>query len=356
MHSLEKLHKPLKIEEFNTYQAVDWNAPVDDFTKMFYDQNKNQFWVPEEFSIPLDLPSWNKLTEDEHDTFIKVLGGLTLLDTEQTEEGMLSIANVTKHSQRKALLMFMGAMEGIHAQSYSEIFQTVATKQERIRLFEWISENKNLQYKANQIGRYYKALHRNWFVKIFKKTTKLDICKALIASVYLESFLFYSGFYYPLYLYGQGKMMQSGDIINLIIRDESIHGVYVGLLFQEIYKYELTDEERVKIEEFANDLLIDLYNNEVEYADTLYNKIGLSADVKAYVRYNANKALMNLGFDSYFEEDECQFSSIVQNGLETKTKNSDFFSQKQNGYTKAVVEPIKTEDFGNILDLPHMQY
>lgn len=356
MHSLEKLHKPLKIEEFNTYQAVDWNAPVDDFTKMFYDQNKNQFWVPEEFSIPLDLASWNKLTEDEHDTFIKVLGGLTLLDTEQTEEGMLSIANVTKHSQRKALLMFMGAMEGIHAQSYSEIFQTVATKQERIRLFEWISENKNLQYKANQIGRYYKALHRNWFVKIFKKTTKLDICKALIASVYLESFLFYSGFYYPLYLYGQGKMMQSGDIINLIIRDESIHGVYVGLLFQEIYKYELTDEERVKIEEFANDLLIDLYNNEVEYADTLYNKIGLSADVKAYVRYNANKALMNLGFDSYFEEDECQFSSIVQNGLETKTKNSDFFSQKQNGYTKAVVEPIKTEDFGNILDLPHMQH
>ena len=30
-------------------------------------------------------------------------------------------------------------------------------------------------------------------------------------------------------------MMQSGEIINLIIRDESIHGVYIGLLAQEIF-------------------------------------------------------------------------------------------------------------------------
>ena len=337
-------YEPLSIEEFKVYEAVDWNSPIDDFTKMFYDQNKNQYWVPEELSIPLDLPSWSQLSKEEKDTYIKVLGGLTLLDTEQTNEGMHFISGKTENSQRKALLSFMGALEGIHAQSYSEIFQTLSTKSERVELFNWIKENKNIQYKANQIGYFYNALDVGSKVKV----SNMDYCKALIASVFLESFLFYSGFYYPLYMYGQGKLMQSGDIINLIIRDESIHGVYIGLLFQEKYKYELTDDEREYLQNFAYYFMLDLYGNEVEYTDTVYNKVGLSADVKAFVRCNANKAMMNLGFDPHFEEQDVRFSSIVLNGMETKTKNSDFFSQKQTSYTKAVVERLEDDDFSEV--------
>ncbi len=37
-----------------------------------------------------------------------------------------------------------------------------------------------------------------------KEGDVLSLYKALVASVYLESFLFYSGFYYPLYFAGQG--------------------------------------------------------------------------------------------------------------------------------------------------------
>ena len=48
---------------------------------------------------------------------------------------------------------------------------------------------------------------------------------ARVSSVFLETFLFYSGFYYPLYLAGQGKMTTSGEIIRKILLDESIHGV-----------------------------------------------------------------------------------------------------------------------------------
>ncbi|MFQ3843361.1 class 1b ribonucleoside-diphosphate reductase subunit beta [Staphylococcus pseudoxylosus] len=328
----------------NNLEAVDWNTPVDTFTKMFYDQNKNQFWIPEEFSIPLDLPSWNKLTVEERDVYIHVLGGLTLLDTEQTEEGMLHVAKATDHSQRKALLMFMGAMEGIHADSYSTIFQTLASKSDRNELFEWVKGNKNLQYKAKSVVTYYRELEKDDY-------TYIDLAKAYIASVFLETFLFYSGFYYPLYQYGQGKVMQSGDVINMIIRDESIHGVYIGLLFQELFRDKLNEVEKKAVYDFSIELLEDLYANEVEYTDSVYNKIGLSADVKAFVRYNANKAMMNLGFDSYFDEKDCEFSSIVLNGLDTKTKNSDFFSQKQNGYTKAVVTPLEDSDFVEILQL-----
>ncbi|PFP97746.1 ribonucleotide-diphosphate reductase subunit beta, partial [Bacillus cereus] len=74
-------------------------------------------------------------------------------------------------------------------------------------------------------------------------TSKKSLYLAMVASVFLESFLFYSGFFYPLYLAGQGRMVASGEIINLILRDESIHGVYISMLAQELYQ-ELTPQEQ----------------------------------------------------------------------------------------------------------------
>ncbi|MEC2288590.1 ribonucleotide-diphosphate reductase subunit beta, partial [Bacillus velezensis] len=120
------------------------------------------------------------------------------------------------------------------------------------------------------------------------------------------------------------------------------HGVYVGLLAQEIFNKQ-TEAKKAELREFAVELLEELYHNELEYTEDLYDQVGLSHDVKKFIRYNANKALMNLGFDPYFEEED--INPIVLNGLNTKTKSHDFFSMKGNGYKKATVEPIKDEDF-----------
>ncbi|MGE4662949.1 ribonucleotide-diphosphate reductase subunit beta, partial [Bifidobacterium breve] len=80
----------------------------------------------------------------------------------------------------------------------------------------------------------------------------------------------------------------SGEIINLIIRDEAIHGVYVGLLAQEIYNKQ-SEEEKHRLEMFALSLLEKLYKNEIEYTEDVYAEVGLAHDVKKFVRYNANK-------------------------------------------------------------------
>ncbi|MCY9186635.1 class 1b ribonucleoside-diphosphate reductase subunit beta [Bacillus halotolerans] len=316
------------------YDAANWSQHEDDFTQMFYNQNVKQFWLPEEIALNGDLLTWKYLGKNEQDTYMKVLAGLTLLDTEQGNTGMPIIAdNVTGH-QRKAVLNFMAMMENaVHAKSYSNIFMTLAPTEQINEVFEWVKENKYLQKKAQIIVELYKNI---------KKDDEISLFKAMVASVYLESFLFYSGFYYPLYFYGQGKLMQSGEIINLIIRDEAIHGVYVGLLAQEIFNKQSSDKKE-ELKRFAYELLNTLYENELEYTEDLYDGIGLTHDVKKFIRYNANKALMNLGFESYFEDEE--INPIVLNGLSTKTKSHDFFSMKGNGYKKATVEPIKNEDF-----------
>jgi ribonucleoside-diphosphate reductase beta chain len=316
--------------------AANWNEKNDGFTQMFWDQNTSQFWLEKEIVLSSDKNTWMELTVAEQETFKKVLAGLTLLDTEQGSEGMPLIQLHTKDAQRKAVVSFMGTMEHVHAKSYSSIFTTLATDEEIDALFEWVNNNPLMQYKALRVAEYYRRLFT-------PDITKYDLYMAKVASVFLESYLFYSGFFYPLYLAGQGKMTASGEIINLIIRDEAIHGVYIGLLAQELFR-ELTEEEQLRAVAEAKELMLDLYENELAYAEEVYNEIGLTEEVNRFIRYNANKAMMNLALEPLFEDED--INPIVENGLKTDSKNHDFFSVKGNSYVKATnVEKLTDDDF-----------
>ncbi|MFD2704666.1 class 1b ribonucleoside-diphosphate reductase subunit beta [Salibacterium lacus] len=316
------------------FDAANWAEHDDGFTQMFFDQNVKQFWLPEEIPLNNDELTWESLSEAEQETYMRVLAGLTLLDTEQGNVGMARIAEHVGGHQRKALISFMTMMENaVHAKSYSNIFLTFAPIEKIDELFEWVKRNPYLQRKTQIVDEHYRNIVEGDDISLYK---------AMAASVMLESFLFYSGFYYPLYFYGQGKLMQAGEIINLIIRDEAIHGVYIGLLAQEIYNRQ-SPEQQAELKTFVSDLLYELYENELEYTEELYDAVGLADDVKKFLRYNADKAMMNLGFDAKFNETDV--NPIVVNGLDTKTKSHDFFSMKGTGYKKATVEPLRDEDF-----------
>ena len=306
-------------------RAVNWNKKEDDFSLMFWKQNIAQFWTEEEIAVSSDKNTWVQLSKEEQIAYKRVLGGLTLLDTKQGGEGMPLVLVHLENLQAKSVLAFMGAMEEVHAKSYSHIFTTLATEEEIDDIFDWVDNHPLLEKKAGIITSYYRRLLK-------PEVTKKELYMAMVASVFLESYLFYSGFFYPLYLAGQGKLTASGEIINLIIRDESIHGVFVGILAQQIFA-ELSAEEQQEVQKETQELLMELYEIEMAYTEEIYTSIGLVEDVNRFVRYNANKGLMNLGLEPKFEEEE--INPIVLNGLRTDTKNHDFFSVKGNGYVKA---------------------
>ncbi|MDW3827571.1 class 1b ribonucleoside-diphosphate reductase subunit beta [Staphylococcus saprophyticus] len=317
-------------------KAVNWNTQ-EDMTNMFWRQNISQMWVETEFKVSKDIASWKTLTDPEKEAFKKALAGLTGLDTHQADDGMPLIMLHTTDLRKKAVYSFMAMMEQIHAKSYSHIFTTLLPSSETNYLLDkWVIEEPHLKYKSDKIINNY---HKLWG----KEASIYDQYIARVSSVFLETFLFYSGFYYPLYLAGQGKMTTSGEIIRKILLDESIHGVFTGMDAQSL-RNELSESEKLQADQEMYKLLDDLYKNEVAYTHSLYDDIGLAEDVLNYVRYNGNKALSNLGFDSYFEERE--FNPIIENALDTTTKNHDFFSVKGDGYTLALnVEALKDEDF-----------
>ena len=192
-------------------RAVNWNKKEDDFSLMFWKQNIAQFWTEEEIAVSSDKNTWVQLSKEEQIAYKRVLGGLTLLDTKQGGEGMPLVLVHLENLQAKSVLAFMGAMEEVHAKSYSHIFTTLATEEEIDDIFDWVDTHPLLEKKAGIITSYYRRLLKS-------EVTKKELYMAMVASVFLESYLFYSGFFYPLYLAGQGKLTASGEIINLIIR------------------------------------------------------------------------------------------------------------------------------------------
>lgn len=318
------------------YTGVNWNTPENDYVQMFWEQNIKQFWIDTEYLPSSDIASWNSLDPVMKQTYMRALGGLTLLDTMQSNVGMPKIIDHIPGLQCKAVLGFMCMMESIHAKSYSTIFTTVANKEEIEEIFSWIQIQPQLQYKAAVIDSYYQKLTN-------EDLDDYDIYMALVASVMLESFLFYSGFFLPLYLSGNGKMTASADIIKKIVQDESIHGVFVGLLAQEKFQTLepwLQEVARGQITE----LVTDLFTNESKYTDYLYTDIDLSSEVKEFLKYNANKALMNLGLEPMYTHEE--INPIVLNGLNSETTQHDFFSKKSTNYEVALnIKPLHDEDF-----------
>jgi ribonucleoside-diphosphate reductase beta chain len=184
----------------------------------------------------------------------------------------------TPHEE--AVLNNIQFMESVHAKSYSSIFSTLNTKKEIDDIFAWTNSNQYLQYKAERIN------------EIYKNGTPLE---KKIASVFLETFLFYSGFYTPLYYLGNNKLANVAEIIKLIIRDESVHGTYIGYKFQLGFN-ELSEPEQNDLKDWMYNLLYELYENEERYTEELYDDLGWTEEVKTFLRYNANKALMNLGY------------------------------------------------------------
>ena len=190
-------------------QAVNWNRLEDPLDRATWDKLISQFWVSSRVPVSNDTGDWSKLSAPEKDLFNKVFGGLTLLDTLQGEVGNNEIAKDSRTQHELAVFRNIAYMECIHAESYSTIFSTFCTMKDIDGIFEWTATNPYIVKKTEIVQ------------DIYENGTPLQ---KKVASVFLESFLFYSGFFTPLYYAGLGKMKNTAEIIKLILRDENVHG------------------------------------------------------------------------------------------------------------------------------------
>lgn len=125
--------------------------------------------------------------------------------------------SLTPHEE--AVLSNISFMEAVHARSYSSIFSTLCQTKDVDAAYARVKKIPHPAQGADRFG----TLRQRRTVE------------EKIASVFLESFLFYSGFWLPMYFSSRGKLTNTADLIRLIIRDEAVHGYYIGYKYQKVW-------------------------------------------------------------------------------------------------------------------------
>lgn len=311
-------------------KTLNWNIEEDVFDEYVWDKATAQFWLDTRVPVSNDLSDWRTLSETEKNIINQVVGGLALLDTLQSEEGVNKIRADARTRKEAAVINNFLMMESIHAKSYGTILTSLNENVVIDQVYHWMNNDPQMQYKVRRINEIYQTGN-----PLQKK----------VASVFLEGILYYDNFFLPLWYRGQNKLANLSEIIKLIIRDESVHGTYLGYKFQLGFA-ELNAEEQVAFKIWMDDLLDDFLENEFIFTEKLYAPLDLVDDVKQFIRYNANKSLQNMGFDARFEQATIEeIHPLVKNGISTETANHDFFSQVGAGYLLGNVEAMTADDY-----------
>lgn len=312
------------------HKSMNWQLVEDEFDEYVWDKATAQFWLDTRVPVSNDLLDWQQLSEVEKTVVKKGVGGLALLDTLQSEEGLYAIKKNHRTQKELAVLTDFNFMESIHAKTYGTILISLNTFKDIEAIYDWMNNDPRMQFKARKINEYY------------QNGTVLQV---MVASVFLEGILYYSNFFIPLWYRGQNKLANLAELIKLVIRDESVHGTYLGYKFRLGFD-ELSDSEQADFKVWMYAFLDELLDNEFAYTNEVYAEIGLTEDIKTFVKYNANKALQNMGFEAYFDyATASDVNPIVMNGISIETANHDFFSQVGAGYLMGEAEAMADEDY-----------
>ncbi|KFJ05557.1 ribonucleoside-diphosphate reductase subunit beta [Bifidobacterium tsurumiense] len=317
--------QPLKLIDRVT--AINWNRLEDEKDLEVWDRLTGNFWLPEKVPVSNDIPTWQKMSEEEHTLTMRVFTGLTLLDTIQGTVGAVSLIPDALTPHEEAVYTNISFMESVHAKSYSSIFSTLCSTKEIDAAFAWSEENEYLQKKAKIVLDYYEGDSRSsarWLPPCSNpsSSTADSTCLCIFSS--------------------HAKLTNTADVIRLIIRDEAVHGYYIGYKYQKGLAM-VSEAERDEMQDYTYDLLNELYDNEVNYTESLYAGVGLVEDVEKFLRYNGNKALMNLGYPALFPAEICDVNPAIIASLSPNAdENHDFFSGSGSSYVMG--KAVETDD------------
>ncbi|MDN6460381.1 MAG: class 1b ribonucleoside-diphosphate reductase subunit beta [Corynebacterium flavescens] len=308
-------------------RPINWNRVSDEKDLEVWNRLTSNFWLPEKVPLSNDLNDWNRLGEVERRLTMRVFTGLTLLDTVQATVGEISQIQDAQTEHEEAVYTNIAFMQAVHARSYSSVFSTLTSSKEIEDAYAWAINNETLQARAKKVMVHYYGD---------------DPLKRKVSSTLLSSLLLYAGFYLPLYFSVHARLTNTADMIRLILRDKAVHGYYSGYKYQRGLEH-VDEAKRQEMKEFTYELIQELYDLELKYSGELYEPLGLMDDVAIFVRYNANKALMNLGYPNLFPHEECQVNPKILAALAPGSdENHDFFSGSGSSYI--IGKAVETSD------------
>lgn len=305
---------------------LNWDDVRYSWAYPLYKNMLGNFWTPFEINMSNDIKQWQfEVSDEEQDSFYKIIGLLAFLDSVQTDYSS-RIADYITDSSVNALMIILAQQEVVHNHSYSYVLSSLAPKAKQDEIFEYWKHDMVLRERNDFIAKGYESFIDNM--------TPVTMLKSLVYDVILEGLFFYTSFAFFYDLARQGKMTASSQMINYINRDEQLH----VLLFTNIFKEILHEnpELREGLEQFVYDTFEEAVRLEIKWSHYIIGSKfdGINGhDLEEYVKFTANKLLVQLGFDKLYPNAR-NTMGWIKYFEDIDSSKQDFFEGKSRQYTK----------------------
>ena len=284
------------------------------------------FWIPQKYSMIRDISSYEELTDEEKEAYLKIISFLIYLDSLQTNN-LPNISDYITSAEVVLCLANQTFQEANHSLSYSYILTSIFDKETANKALYYWRDNKVLLKRNKFIASIYQDFVDNKSI--------FNYLRVIVANYLLEGLYFYNGFNFFYNLNSRSKMMNTGTQIKYINRDEKTHCVLFCNIISTIKKEfpELKD----LIIDLCYSMFISAVEQEIEFSyDAIGDNIlGMSkVSIKEYTCWLANSRLHDIGLESIFNAPEVNpykhleriasienEDSVKGNNFETQTLN-----------------------------------
>ena len=289
-------------------------------------------WLPEEVPLADDVKDWrHKLSAGERNLLTQIFRFFTQADVEVNNCYMRHYSRVFKPTEIQMMLSAFSNIETVHISAYSHLLDTLGMPEVEYRAF--------LKYKEMK--------DKYDFMQQWGVDTREDIAKTLaVFGAFTEGLQLFASFAMLLNFPRFNKMKGMGQIVTWSVRDETLHTNSIIRLFQTFRK----ENPDIWTEPVQRDLYVacsTIVDHEDAFIDLAFEMDGIEGlaanDVKSYIRYIADRRLMQLGLQPMFhvEKNPLSWLDEILNGVE----HTNFFENRATEYSRAATRGTGDEAF-----------
>ena len=267
------------LEESKSYKPFSYPWAVEYAIK-----SEKAHWGEWEAKLQDDVAQWNngKLTDAERNHITQILRLFTQSDVQVGTNYLESYIPKFKNNEIRAMLTSFANREFVHQRSYALLNDTLGLPESEFSAFAAVKEmSGKLEFMSDiDVG------------------SQSGLCKAVARSVINEGMSLFSAFVMLLNYQRYGKMRGMCEIVEWSIRDESMHCEGMVRLFRTFCE----EHPRIVTDAFKSDIYqmvrnaVSLEDAVIDLAYEMGNLEGLSSEeVKSYIRYIADRRLIQLG-------------------------------------------------------------
>ena len=302
-----------------------------------WEAQQKAHWIAEEVPMHQDIRDWEtKLTPSEKNLVTQIFRFFT--------QGDLDISCAYRdvympifggNPEVDMMLAAFKNMESIHVAAYSTLLDTLGLPEVEYQAFmEYDAMRKKHEYTEEvHVPSVDDVIQGYWT----EEDRNRAIAKALaIYSGFTEGMQLFSSFAILLNFSRFNKLKGMCAIVAFSIKDETLHTDSMIKLFRQFIKENpsiWTDAFKGEIYQVARDM-VELEDKFIDLAFEMGPMEGLTAeDTKQYVRYIADRRLLQLGLKANFgvKKNPLDWLDWVLNGVE----HANFFETRATEYTKA---------------------